>query len=246
MIITECHLILVDQQHKLKNVKNNFGKIFKGDHSYQKESHSGYKQQLVKILGVWNGNHEHDYGILRVFRLTLVSALLLFPGVLIDQLFKKSSTITRKLIVEIYVIFKTLFPVIVLVNHWFSNPWIYLLAIYFLIETYIYLFSKIFLADQHSKTSNMRTLMLLIINFLESSFTFAVIYLSGSYLNIKPDGVVDAVYYSFVTSATIGYGDIHPINFDGKLVVITQILSSVSFIVLFFNFFSGKANQQIQ
>lgn len=227
-------------------MKHNLGKIFKGDHSYQPDSHSGYKLQLIKISDVWNGKNEYDYGILRVFRLTLVSSLLLFPGVLIDQFFKNYSTITRKLIVEIYVVFKTIFPVVVLVNHWFLNPWIYFVTIYLLIETYIYLFSKIFLADQHTKTSNMRTLMLLIINFLESSFTFAVIYLSGNYLNIKPDAVIDAIYYSFVTSATIGYGDIHPITFDGKLVVITQILSSVSFIVLFFNFFSGKANQQIQ
>jgi hypothetical protein len=126
----------------------------------------------------------------------------------------------------------------------YTNFFVFYFAIYLLLETYIYLFSKIFLADQHTKTSNMRTLMLLIINFLESSFTFAVIYVSGRYLNIKPEAVIDAVYYSFVTSATIGYGDIHPINFNGKLVVITQILTSVSFIVLFFNFFSGKAHQQ--
>lgn len=225
-------------------MRNNFGKIFKGHHSFQKEGHSGYKQQLVKISDVWNGNHQHDYGILRVFRLTLVSALLLFPGVLIDQVFRKSSTISRKLIVELYVIFKMIFPIVVLSNHLYNSSFVFYFGIYLLIETYIYLFSKIFLGDQHSITSNMRTLMLLIINFLESSFTFAVIYLSGSYLNIKPDEVLDAVYYSFVTSATIGYGDIFPNTNQGKITVILQILSSVSFIVLFFNFFSGKAHQQ--
>lgn len=225
-------------------MKSNFGKIFKGDHSFQQESHSGYKLQLLKILDVWNGKTQHDYGILRVFRLTLVTALLLFPGVFIDQIFRKSSTISRKLIVELYVIFKMIFPIVVLSNHFYNNNFIFYFAIYLLIETYIYLFSKIFLGDQHSKTSNMRTLMLLIINFLESSFTFAVIYLSGNYLNIKPDEVLDAVYYSFVTSATIGYGDIFPNTSQGKITVILQILSSVSFIVLFFNFFSGKAHQQ--
>lgn len=225
-------------------MKHNLGKIFKGDHSFQQESHSGYKLQLIKILDVWNGKTQYDYGILRVFRLTLVTALLLFPGVFIDQIFRKSSTISRKLIVELYVIFKMIFPIVVLSNHFYKNDFIFYFAIYLLIETYIYLFSKIFLGDQHSKTSNMRTLMLLIINFLESSFTFAVIYLSGNYLNIKPDEVLDAVYYSFVTSATIGYGDIFPNTSQGKITVILQILSSVSFIVLFFNFFSGKAHQQ--
>lgn len=225
-------------------MKHNLGKIFKGDHSFHQESHSGYKLQLNKISSVWNGKTQHDYGILRVFRLTIVSSLLLFPGVFIDQIFMKSSTVSRKLIVETYVIFKMTFPVLILLNHLYNNSFILYFAIYLLIETYVYLFSKIFLGDQHSKTSNMRTLMLLIINFLESSFTFAVIYLSGNYLNIKQNHVIDAVYYSFVTSATIGYGDIFPITNEGKLIVILQILSSVSFIVLFFNFFSGKAHQQ--
>jgi len=227
-------------------VKNNFGKIFKGDHSFHQESHSGYKLQLIKILQVWNGKNEYDYGILRVFRLTLVSALLLFPGVFIDQLFNKSSTISRKLIVELYVIVKMIFPLLVLLNHWYNSSFVFSLAIYFLIETYIYLFSKIFLGDQHTKTSNMRTLLLLIINFLETCFTFALIYLSGRYLNINPNEVMDAIYYSFVTSATIGYGDIYPISIQGKMIVVLQILSSISFIVLFFNFFSNKANQPTQ
>jgi hypothetical protein len=199
---------------------------------------------MLKVLSVWNSNTQHDYGILRVFRLTLVSLLLLFPGVLIDQIFRRSSTVSRKLIVETYVIFKMIFPIVILSNHLYYNSFVFYFSIYLLIETYIYLFSKIFLGEHHSKTSNMRTLMLLIINFLESSFTFAVIYLSGNYLNIKQNHVIDAVYYSFVTSATIGYGDIFPITNEGKLIVILQILSSVSFIVLFFNFFSGKAHQQ--
>ena len=88
----------------------------------------------------------------------------------------------------------------------------------------------------------MRTLLLLTLNFLESGLTFAIIYLSGNYLNVQMLMPIDAIYYSFVTSATIGYGDIYPITVIGKKIALIQIFCSISYIVLFFNFFSSKAN----
>ncbi len=223
-------------------MKTNFGKILRGEHAFQNDVHSGYKHHISKILDVWNGKNSDDYGILRLFRLTIITSLFLFPGVLIDDIFKSKNYITRKIIVEFYVLLKTIFPVIILTNGWYSSPFICVLNIYLLVETYLYLFSKIFLEYQHFRSSNMRTLLLLVFNFVESGFTFAVIYMSGNYLNI-PLHIIDAVYYSFVTSATIGYGDIHPITTIGKVIVTTQIFSSVAFLVLFFNFFSGKTNQ---
>lgn len=224
-------------------MKNNLGKILRSDYSFQDAGHSGYKLQLLKIATVWKGNNKDDYGLLRLFRLTLVSSLLLYPGVFIDQLAGSISSIGRKLTVEFYVLLKTVFPMLVLLMHWYHYTFVYYLSIYLLTETYIYLFSKIFLSDQHGKSSNMRTLLLLTFNFFESGLTFAVIYIAGNYLNIDLKGVVDAIYFSFVTSATVGYGDVYPINHTGKIITVIQILSSVSFIVLFFNFFSGKAHQ---
>ncbi len=224
-------------------MKSNLGKILRSDYSFQDEGHSGYKLQSLKIADVWKGNNKDDYGLLRLFRLALVASLILYPGVLIDQLVRSKSSISRKLTVEFYVLLKTIFPLVVLMMHWYEYAFVYYLSIYLLTETYIYLFSKIFLADQHVKTSNMRTLLLLTFNFFESGLTFAVIYIAGNYLNIDLRSVVDAIYFSFVTSATIGYGDVYPINHSGKIIAVIQILCSVSFIVLFFNFFSGKAHQ---
>ena len=66
--------------------------------------------------------------------------------------------------------------------------------------------------------------------------------MSGNYLNI-PIHSIDAIYYSFVTSATIGYGEIHPVTTIGKEIVTIQIFCSIAFLVLFFNFFSGKTSQ---
>lgn len=224
-------------------MRDHIRKFIRGKQAFSKEEHSGYQLHFHKIQDVWNGDKQDDYGLLRIFRLFIVSSLLLFPGVLIDEIFRSKSYITRKLIVELYVFLKTVFPIFVLLNGWYHHHFIFYLSIYLLIETYLYLFSKIFLEYQHLKVSNMRTLLLLVFNFFESGLTFAVIYIAGNYLNIPLKDTVDAIYFSFVTSATIGYGDIHPVNETWKLIVTTQIFSSISFLVLFFNFFSGRAHE---
>lgn len=223
-------------------MKNNLGKILKGSHSFQEENQSGFKHHILKIKDVWNGKNHDDYGVLRLFRLSIITSLLFFPSILINEIFKSRSYITRKIIVEFYVLLKTIFPLIILINGFYVYPIFCVINIYLLIETYLYLFSKIFLGQQHYKTSNLRTLLLMGFNFLESGFSFAVIYMTGNYLNISVNAL-EAIYFSFVTSATIGYGDIYPITSFGKIIVNFQIFSSVAFLVLFFNFFSARPNQ---
>ena len=223
-------------------MRKTFRKILRGEHSFQEDNHSGYQHHIGKISEVWKGKNHDDYGILRLYRLLIITALFFFPGVLIDEIFKFKNYITRKLIVELYVLLKTLFPLIILINGWYVYPIVCYLNIYLLIETYLYLFSKIFLEYQHFKVSNKRTLLMLVFNFIESGLSFAVIYMSGDYMNVNLH-YIDAIYYSFVTSATIGYGDIHPVTYFGKIISTIQIFCSISFFVLFFNFFSGRAHQ---
>lgn len=218
-------------------------KIFAGNTYSANSDVAGYQFQITKIAKVWHGNSYKDYGIERLFRLLLVTLFLFYPSILIENIFNSKTYIVKKLAVEGYVLSKTIFPLFIMIYGWYTIPFIYYLNIYLLTETYLYLFSKIFLAEHHTNTSNKRTLLLLIFNFIESALTFAVIYLAGNYLNVPIKDAVDAVYFSFVTSATVGFGDIHPITKMGKCIVIVQVLCSVSFIVLFFNFFSGEANQ---
>jgi hypothetical protein len=44
------------------------------------------------------------------------------------------------------------------------------------------------------------------------------------------------LYFSLITAATVGYGEIHPITADGKLLVLTQLVSTLSFLILFLTF----------
>jgi voltage-gated potassium channel Kch len=224
-------------------MKKTFIKILAGNSYSENSDVSGYKFHIQKIIKVWHGDHYKDYGVERLFRLIVVTLFLFYPGILIENIFNSKTYIIKKLAVEAYVLIKTIFPLFILTFGWYTIPFIYYLNIYLLSETYLYLFSKIFLAEHHINSSNKRTLLLLIFNFIESAFSFAVIYMAGNYLNVPINSTIDAIYFSLITSATVGFGDLHPITKMGKLITVTQVMCSVSFIVLFFNFFSGEANQ---
>ncbi|TAH05039.1 MAG: two pore domain potassium channel family protein [Sphingobacteriales bacterium] len=244
-----CHLILEAQllkRNKIIVVKKHLSKILKGNNQTSEEANWGYKLHIKQIGNVWHSKKYNDFGLERLFRLTISALMFIYPGILIETILNSKTYLNRKLAAEFYIVFKTLFPLFILVNGWYNNGFIYYLNIYLLTETYVYLFSKIFLAEHHAKTSNKRTLLLLIFNFIESGLSFAVIYMAGNYLNAPLNSAVDAIYFSTVTSATVGYGDYYPITQLGKLITLSQVLCSVAFIVLFFNFFSGATTQKTE
>jgi hypothetical protein len=61
-----------------------------------------------------------------------------------------------------------------------------------------------------------RSIILLFFNFIEVIASFGVIYAAGNYLNQPVQSWVDALYFSFITGVTIGYGDFHPVNEQWK------------------------------
>ncbi len=48
-------------------------------------------------------------------------------------------------------------------------------------------------------------------------------------------GFIDGVYFSLVNSSTIGFGDITPKSAIAKLVVMSQIIMSMAYIVMLFS-----------
>lgn len=138
-------------------------------------------------------------------------------------------------------IFKTLMPFAMLYYGLWHHWWLYILNIYLLIETYVYIFHKIFLPENNKGKTHNRSLILLFFNFTEVIASFGVIYAAGNYLNLPISNWIDALYFSMITGATIGYGDFYPVNATGKLLVSLQIISTLSFLILFFNFFAPRA-----
>jgi hypothetical protein len=51
------------------------------------------------------------------------------------------------------------------------------------------------------------------------------------------------VYFSLVANTTVGFGDIYPKGTGGQLVVISQLLVCVLFIILFINYFSQRTQK---
>ncbi len=194
-----------------------------------------------KISDVWHNSNYNDFGIERIFRLFLVTSSLFFPGIYLEYLNRNSSYHYRKIKGELYVIFKTIMPFAMLYFSLWHHSWLFILNIYLLIETYVYIFHKIFLPENNSGRNHNRSLILLFFNFVEVIGSFGVIYAAGHYLNQPVDNWIDALYFSLITGATIGYGDFYPTGTDGKLLIMLQIVSTLSFLILFFNFFAPRA-----
>lgn len=220
-------------------------KLFLGKPKPKSRPHTlnSFQEHLRKIKEVWHGELYEDFGIERVFRLFLISVKLLFPGIYLQLLFGKGEYLAKKLTGEFYVFLKTLFPLFVLIYGGSTQPVLQVLNIYLLVETLIYIFTKIYVAEHETETAHKRSILLLFLNYVEVILAFAVIYSGGNYLNIPLHNYIDAIYFSTVSGATIGYGDIYPVTTAGKLIVICQTFTSLSFIVLFFNFFGSKINR---
>ena len=112
-------------------------------------------------------------------------------------------------------------------------------------ETILYVPSLIFASDIiASPSSYHRSILLLFLNYFEILFAFAIIYSHGKYLNIPFNNWYDPIYFSFVTLATIGYGDYHPVTGIGKFLVCSQSFIFLAFVVLFINYFSNRVESK--
>ena len=89
-----------------------------------------------------------------------------------------------------------------------------------------------------------RSIILLGFNFLELCSGFGILYLSTKSVGTATGTVVtdplSILYFSFTTSATVGYGDMTPINVVGRCIVIVQITLSLAFVAVVLGTFVSK------
>lgn len=205
------------------------------------EPTSAIASRLKNIKAIWNNEHDNDMGIEKMFRLFLAASPFIFPGVYIKEMVGRKGRAYSDLAVDMFVLFKVAFPVILLSNGWQHNPLLFAILIWFMIETVMYVPTLIFASDSLSRPrSYRRSMLLLFFNYLEIIFDFAVIYSVGGFFNKPFHAWFDPIYFSFITSASIGYGDYFPVTPMGKLVVSGHSVVFLIFVVVFLNFFSSK------
>jgi hypothetical protein len=217
-------------------------KLFFGKPEYNKTIRiSAYDAHARHFIRIWNNERHHDIGFEKVLRLFLVAVQFIFPGIHVRNFFGKYGLIKRNVAIEFYVLFKTILPLYFVLSGLYRYKITVILSAYLLAETICYVASLIFVADMFVKPrSYRRNILMLFLNYLEISFCFGVIYAGLGLLGGQAKTNLDYIYFSVVTSTTIGYGDIHPISDLGKIFVCIQAVMVVAFIVLFLNFFGSK------
>jgi len=206
-----------------------------------KPDYNPLEKRIQNIKAIWNNNHQDDNGIEKIVRLFLSSSQLFFPGVYIKYLACLKGYEYRDLALDFYVLLKVIFPLLILIYHWQEHNFVIWIMVYVLLETVLYIPTLIFASDMFSKPrSYKRSMLLLFLNYIEIILAFAVLYSCGNFLNKPLNHWFDAVYFSAMTSSTIGYGDFRPVTTIGKVLATIQALLFLFFVILFLNFFSTK------
>jgi hypothetical protein len=201
------------------------------------------QKRILNIRAIWNNDHQDDNGIEKVFRLFLAISQLIFPGVYIKYLSSKRHFEYQDISMDIYVMFKLFFPLLILRNNWQEHTFLVYIMVYFLVETVLYIPTLIFASDMLSRPRSYRRSMLLIFfNYLEIVCAFAVLYTLGNNMNKPFTHWFDSIYFSIITANSVGYGDYFPITTYAKFLVSIQAMFFLTFVVLFLNFFSSKVN----
>lgn len=202
-------------------------------------------KRLWNIKAIWNNEFDNDTGIEKALRLFLAFSQFFFPGLYIKQLFSKKHFAFQDLAVDVYVLIKLIFPFLILKFGYQQIDVLVYIMIWLMLETMLYVPRLIFASDVLEKPrSYRRSMLLLFINYIEIVFDFGVIYAHGHYLNTPFTHWFDPIYFSFITSATIGFGDFYPATPTGRFLVSFQSTLFIVFIALFLNFFTGKVQNR--
>ena len=203
------------------------------------------QKRILNIKSIWNNDHQDDNGIEKIVRLLLSSSQLLFPGIYIKYLASKIGPEYQDLIMDIYILLKVAFPFIILINELQSSVFLIYLMTYLLIETLMYIPTLIFASDLFTRPrSYKRSMLLLFFNYIEIVVSFGVLYTIGNNMNKPFEHWFDPVYFSIISSNSIGFGDYYPITTYGKMLASIQALFFLSFVILFLNFILTKVKDK--
>ncbi len=231
--------VVVDVEEEVINF---FQKLFLGENICREDiKESAILRRIKNLKVIWNGD---DYGIERIVRLLLALSQFIFPGTYIRQIFGRHSSISRDISIDILVIFKICYSLFILKYDLTYGIYMYIL-LWFFLETLLYIPTLIFASDYLTRPrSYKRSMLLFFLNYIQINIDFGCIYMWKDMLNKPFQHWFDSIYFSLVSSNSIGFGDYYPITTFGKALVSIQAIFFLSFVILFLNFFSTKVKSK--
>jgi hypothetical protein len=232
----------------------------------EKLGHRVLSHQWQNFKDIWHNRlnpSSNAIGTERVLKMLLILSQFCFPGIYIRALFGSYGKLHKHIGVELHVIFKLILSAVILHFGLYQNDifivfglnLIKLWCYWMILETVFYIGNLLISEDVFAKPhSHKRNLILIIIDYITINLDFATIYLisEGLKTTIQKDthsievivtNTRDAIYFTFISSMTIGYGDISPINF-GRNIAVFHSLIILLFGVLFINFYLSRLNSR--
>lgn len=212
---------------------------------------------------VWKNEVKPAFGVQWLMRLILQILAFFCLGNYVKSLTDGLPVKFRRTVIEFYAISKLVLVYYSIQKGFTTDGKIVWILIYLSADTLHALLSGIFLRYLWSEAlSYKRNFILAFINYMEIMLCFAAIYnyydyassnceepvfivsealkppsLKSSNYHLSPNQVI---YFSFITAATIGYGDISPRDEKVQKVVITETMVALAMVVIIFGNIIGK------
>lgn len=201
------------------------------------------KRLVIDIFNAKENQFKHLFGFEWLICLILSASQFFFPTLYIRHFLGKK-LYSRKIWIERWALFKPILLSSFLFLSIFNNI-VMGIALYFLLDLYLYLLGLVFLSHYYSAgISRTRNILLLQVNCVESSLGFSLLYMCLDCLHFS-DGkevssAIDALYFTLITATTVGFGDIASYC---RAAVILQVVCSFLFISVVLTTFLNKEDK---
>jgi len=209
-----------------------------------------FETQRKRLQQIRNNEGYKTYGVEWGLRMTLQRLAFIVPSAYIKSGSDNKTLLRRRKDIEIYAFFKLLIVLMVV----FSGLAVYWAGLIILFisafDTFHALLCRIFLNKEwREEVSPKRNLIMVFVNYVEIAICFAGAYLfcdnhrnpANGFAFIINDKIdvgthhltsAQAIYYSFVTGSTVGYGDISAASTFAQVLVCLQIMVSLFLVVV--------------